>query len=67
MNKVAIAIGKPLKLSPAFPPLHTVRAAFTAYGVPSLAISFKSKSAYLLIKLFQFKQFPRVRQVYEDC
>ena len=51
----AIAIGKPLKLSPAFPPLRTVRAAFTAYGVLSLATFFISKSAYLLIKLFQFK------------
>ena len=30
-----IAIGNPLKLSPDFPPLHTVHAAFTAHGVPS--------------------------------
>ena len=29
-----IAIGKVLRSSPSFPPLHTVRAAFTAYGVP---------------------------------
>ena len=64
---LTIAIGKPLKLSPAFPPLHTVRAAFTAYGVPLLAITFKSKSVYLFDKLFQFKQFPRIQQVYEDC
>ena len=28
-------IGKFLKLSPTFPPLHTVRAAFTVHGVPS--------------------------------
>ena len=62
-----IAIGKPLILSPAFPLLHTVRAAFTAYGVPLLAITFKSKSVYLFDKLFQFKQFPRIQQVYEDC
>ncbi|MCC8103222.1 MAG: hypothetical protein LIP11_13550, partial [Clostridiales bacterium] len=27
-----IAIGNPLKLSPDFPPLHTVRATFTAHG-----------------------------------
>ena len=32
----AIAIGKPLKLSPAFPPLHTGHATFTASGVPSI-------------------------------
>ena len=32
---LVIAIGKHLKLSPAFPPLHTVRATFTAHGVPS--------------------------------
>ncbi|MEQ2375742.1 HNH endonuclease signature motif containing protein, partial [Pilosibacter fragilis] len=31
-----IAIGKPLKLSPAFPPLHTGHATFTASGVPSI-------------------------------
>ena len=30
-----IAIGNPLKLSPDFPPLRTVRAAFTAHGAPS--------------------------------
>lgn len=30
-----IAIGKALKLSPPFPPLHTGHAAFTAPGVPS--------------------------------
>jgi len=30
-----IQIGKPLKLSPAFPPVHTVHATFTAYGVPT--------------------------------
>ena len=29
-----MAIGKPLILSPAFPPPHTVHAAFTAHGVP---------------------------------
>jgi len=28
-----IVIGKLLKLSPAFPPLHTVQAGFPAYGV----------------------------------
>jgi len=33
-------IGKLLKLSPAFPPLHTVRATFTAYGVPTNPIQF---------------------------
>jgi len=32
-------IGKPLKLSPAFPPLHTVRETFTSYGVPTNPIS----------------------------
>ena len=31
-----IAIGKPLKLSPIFPPLHTGQATFTASGVPSI-------------------------------
>ena len=31
-----IVIGKRLMLSPAFPPLHTVRATFTAYGVPTI-------------------------------
>src|SRR5699024_1328292 len=30
-----IAIGNPLKLSPDFPPLHTVHATFTAHGAPS--------------------------------
>ena len=30
-----IAIGNPLKLSPDFPPLRTVHAAFTAHGAPS--------------------------------
>ena len=33
---IGIAIGKPLKLSPAFPPLHTGHATFTASGVPSI-------------------------------
>ncbi len=33
-----IVIGKPLILSLAFPPLHTVRATFTAHGVPSIII-----------------------------
>ena len=31
----SIAIGNPLKLSPDFPPLSTVRAAFTAHSAPS--------------------------------
>jgi hypothetical protein len=35
-NLTEIAIGKPLKLSPAFPPLHTGHATFTASGVPSI-------------------------------
>jgi len=30
-----IQIGKGLKLSLPFPPVHTVRATFTAYGVPT--------------------------------
>ena len=30
-----ISIGNPLKLSPNFPPTHTVRATFTAHGAPS--------------------------------
>ena len=33
---LSIWIGNPLKLSPDFPPIHTVRATFTAHGVPSL-------------------------------
>jgi len=33
-------IGKPLKLSPAFPPFHTVRETFTSYGVPTNPNSF---------------------------
>ena len=33
--KGKIVIGNSLKLSPSFPPLHTVRAIFTAYCVPS--------------------------------
>ena len=37
-----MSIGKPLKLSPAFPPTHTVRATFTAYGVPSCSSKFTS-------------------------
>lgn len=32
-----IVIGKRLILSPTFPPLHTVRATFTAYGVPTIS------------------------------
>ena len=38
IHEEPIVIGKPLKLSPAFPPLHTVHATFTAHGVPSLNI-----------------------------
>lgn len=34
-KQLEIAIGKALKLSPPFPPLHTGHAAFTAPGVPS--------------------------------
>ena len=34
-SSLFIQIGKPLKLSPAFPPVHTVHATFTAYGVPT--------------------------------
>ena len=34
-TQVGIAIGNPLKLSPDFPPLRTVHAAFTAHGAPS--------------------------------
>ena len=33
-----IVIGNPLKLSPDFPPLHTVHATFTAHGVPSNSV-----------------------------
>lgn len=36
LGKLSIAIGKTLILSPSFPPLHTVRATFTAHGVPSI-------------------------------
>ena len=36
LGKLFIAIGKTLILSPSFPPLHTVRATFTAHGVPSI-------------------------------
>lgn len=32
-------IGNPLMLSPGFPPPHTVRAAFTAHGVPSNSVA----------------------------
>jgi hypothetical protein len=35
-----IAIGNPLKLSSDFPPLHTVRATFTAHGVPPFMIRY---------------------------
>ena len=38
MHRPIIVIGNPLMLSPDFPPLHTVHAAFTAHGVPSLVI-----------------------------
>lgn len=34
-----IVIGRPLILSQAFPPLHTVRASFPAHGVPSVSFS----------------------------
>ena len=33
-----IVIGNRLKSSPGFPPLHTVHAAFTAHGVPSIKV-----------------------------
>lgn len=36
LDRLFIAIGKTLILSPSFPPLHTVRATFTAHGVPSI-------------------------------
>ncbi|EPI03844.1 hypothetical protein D920_00278 [Enterococcus faecalis 13-SD-W-01] len=31
----SIPIGKPLRLSPVFPTVHTVRETFTSYGAPS--------------------------------
>ena len=37
---ILIAIGNPLKLSSDFPPLHTVRATFTAHGVPPFMIQY---------------------------
>jgi hypothetical protein len=54
-----IQIGKALKLSLLFPPVHTVRATFTAYGVPTSPIySFlciKQTSAFLPnVRLFHF-------------
>lgn len=36
----AIGIGKDLMLSPPFPLLHTVRASFPAYGVPSIVSTY---------------------------
>ena len=35
-NKSHVSIGKPLKLSPAFPPTSTGHATFTASGAPSI-------------------------------
>jgi hypothetical protein len=53
-----------LKSSPAFPPIHTVRASFPAYGVPSIRyhqatiLSFPTNLRSLLIilmaSLFRF-------------
>ena len=40
---LVIVIGKLLKLSPAFPPLHTVQASFPAYGVPTNPIQFNHR------------------------
>lgn len=39
-----MTIGKPLMLSLAFPPSHTVRATFTAHGVPSSSSRFTSSN-----------------------
>ncbi|TFB12880.1 hypothetical protein E3U55_16960, partial [Filobacillus milosensis] len=57
-----IRIGKGLKLSPPFPLVHTVRATFTAYGVPTnsihsfLCINFRvdlhSNLDYFIVILF---------------
>ncbi|PID03163.1 hypothetical protein CSV65_16335 [Sporosarcina sp. P31] len=50
--KFVIVIGKPLKLSPAFPPLHTVRETFTSYGVPTNPIRFNHQTHLnLLLRL----------------
>ena len=38
---IMIAIGKTLRLSLSFPLLHTVRATFTAHGVPSYSFRLK--------------------------
>ena len=37
---IMIATGNPLKLSSDFSPLHTVRATFTAHGVPPFMIRY---------------------------
>jgi hypothetical protein len=46
-----IQIGKSLKLSLPFPPVHTVRATFTAYGVPTNPISITISLGVLTIDL----------------
>ena len=51
----AIAIGNPLKLSPDFPPLCTVHAAFTAHGVPS-EMNFNGFEHNLHTSLQHFKE-----------
>ena len=43
-----IVIGNPLMQSLDFPPLHTVRAAFTAHGVPSLEFSCHNIILYMV-------------------
>ena len=40
LGQLYIAIGNSLKLSLSFPPLHTVRATFTAHGVPPFMIRY---------------------------
>jgi len=47
-----IGIGKALKLSPPFPLLHTVRAAFTAYGVPTSPIQLIIDTSDITINSF---------------
>lgn len=54
-----IVIGKPLILSLAFPPLHTVRATFTAHGVPAITsysneIIYQNFTEFFILFFFKF-------------
>jgi len=52
-----IWIGKPLILSPAFPPIHTVHATFIAHGVPSATLFLSNISLHFFGKSYGFLSY----------